>query len=186
MNIVDLLHLYRAKVEELRNSRLLQEGFNPGLTINWNKMQGLRFVSREPDETSLRAFLITFRQFVLNNEPIFINKIYNLCHKYLISDKLKEYLIKSRKDWKEAQKSTGIILVYNKRELNPEFITDLWINGYYFHCDQKKLTILNKILPHEKMLIKFQFLNFLLDATRQVLYMDNIINASLKEGLFKF
>lgn len=186
MNIIDQLHLYRARATQLRNSRLIKEGFNPGLTINWNKMQGLRFISKEPDETSLRSFLLTFRQFVSEKEPVCVNRIFNLCHRHLISDKLKEYLIKSRRAWKNSLKGTGIMLIYNKRELTPEFITDLWINGYYFHSDPKKLTILNKILPHERMLIRFQFLNFLLDATKQVLYVDNIINVALKEGLFKF
>lgn len=186
MKVIDQLHLYRARAMELRNSQIIRKGFNPGITINWNKMQGLRFISKQPDETSLKAFLMTFRHFISQKEPIFINKVYNLCQKYLISDKLKEYLVKSRKVWKNSLKSTGIIMVYNKRELTPEFITDLWINGYYFHSDLKKLTILNRILPHERMLIRFQFLNFLLDATRQVLYVDNIIKVALRENLFKF
>ena len=87
-----------------------------------------------------------FGQFISNNEPVFLYKIYNLCQKHLINDKLKEYLIKSREAWKQAQKSTGIILKYNERELTPEYITDLWINGYYFHSDINKLHILNHLL----------------------------------------
>lgn len=185
MNAINQLKLFRARAEELRNTRLIREGFNPGITINWNKMQGLRFKSREPDEENLRSFLLTFRQFISNNEPVFLYKIYNLCQKHLINDKLKEYLIKSREAWKQAQKSTGIILKYNERELTPEYITDLWINGYYFHSDINKLHILNHLLPHERMLIKNQFLNFLLDAARQVIYVSNIINVALKEGLLK-
>jgi len=149
-------------------------------------MQGLRFISREPDETSLKAFLLTFRQFISEKEPIFMNKIYNLCQKHLTNDRMREYLVKSREVWKNTLKSTGILVFYNKCELTPEYITDLWINGYYFHSDPEKWITLKKILPHEKMLVKFQFLNFLLDATTQVLYLDNIIRASIREGWLRF
>jgi hypothetical protein len=186
MNVYEQFLLFKARAEELRNTRLIRESFNPGITISWNRMQGLRFKSREPNEESLRSFLLTFRQFILNDEPVFLYKVYNLCQKHLMSDKLKDYLSKSREIWKQEHKSAGIKLVYNEREFTPEYITDLWINGYYFHSDTNKLCILNKLLPHERMLVKNQFLNFLLDATRQVLYVANIIKVALKEGYFRF
>ena len=184
MNALEQLQLFKARAEELRNTRLIRESFNPGITIRWNRMQGLRFKSREPNEESLRSFLLTFRQFILNDEPVFLFIIYNLCQKHLASDKLKDYLSKSREIWKQAHKSAGITLIYNRRELTPEYITDLWINGYYFHSDTNKLYILNQLLPHERMLVRNQLLNYLLDATRQVLYVDNIIKVALKEGYF--
>jgi hypothetical protein len=185
MKVVDQLYLYRARAEELINSRLLREGFNPGFTISWNRIQGLRFSSKEPDETCLRSFLITFRQFVTEREPVFIFKIYNICQKHLTGDKLKEYLFKSRKAWINSLKTTGIMLVYNNREMSPESINDLWINGYYFHSDERKYLFLRSLLPYERMLIRSIFLNFLLDATKQVLYINNIIKAGLNEGLFR-
>lgn len=184
MNVSEQFLLFRAKAEELRNTRLIRESFNPGITIKWNRMQGLRFKSREPNEENLRSFLLTFRQFILNDEPVFLYRIYNLCQKHLTSDKLKNYLSKSREIWKQSLKSANVTLIYNRRELTPEYITDLWINGFYFHSDMNKLHILNQLFPHERMLVKNQFLNFLLDATRQVLYVDNIIKVALKEGYF--
>jgi len=184
MNVSEQFLLFRAKAEELRNTRLIRESFNPGITIKWNRMQGLRFKSREPNEENLRSFLLTFRQFILDDEPVFLYRIYNLCQKHLTSDKLKNYLSKSREIWKQSLKSADVTLIYNRRELTPEYITDLWINGFYFHSDMNKLRILNQLFPHERILVKNQFLNFLLYATRQVLYVDNIIKVALKEGYF--
>ncbi len=169
----------------MRFTRLLRRGFNPGITISWNKMQGLRFESREPDEEDLRSFLITFRQFVSNKDPVFLGHIHNLCQQYVISDELRGYLIESREAWKKAQRSTGLKLVYNEREFTPEYVADLWINGYYFHNDTKKRLALTRLLPHEGMLVRNQFLNFLVDTTRIVLYVSNIITIALKEGLLK-
>jgi len=184
MKVLEQFLLFRARAEELRNTHLIRESFNPGITIKWDRMRGLRFKSREPNEDSLRSFLLTFRQFILNDEPVFLYRIYNLCQKHLTSDKLKNYLSESREIWKKAHKSADITLIYNNQELTPEDVTDLWINGYYFHSDMDKLRILKQLLPHERMLIKNQFLNFLLDATRQVLYVDNIIRVALKDGYF--
>ena len=100
------LELYKARVEELRRTRLIRQGFNPGITLRWERMKGLQFESREPDEEDLRSFLLTFRQFVSEQEPVFLNRIYNLCHKHITSDELRNYLVKSREIWKNAQRST--------------------------------------------------------------------------------
>lgn len=185
MNVLEQFKLFRARVEQLSRTRLIRNGFNPGITIRWDRMQGLRFESREPDEEDLRSFLLTFRQFVSDNEPVFLTRIYNLCQQYLTSDKLKGRLIKSREYWKQVQKNIGIKLVFNKRELTPEYVTDLWINGYYFHNDENKMSMLRRLLPHERMLVRNQFLNFLLHATQQIFYVRNIITVALKEGLLK-
>ncbi len=143
-------------------------------------------MARQPDETELRAFLLTFRQFISKKEPIFIYRIYNLCQKSLVNDKFKEHLIKSRSIWEHAQKSCGINLIFNGQKISPEFAVDLWVNGYYFHSDEKKLKTLRDMLLPGRMLSRFQFLSFIQDATRQILYLDNIIKISFKEGYFKF
>ncbi len=185
MNAIEQLKLFKARSEELRNTRLIRNGFNPAISIQWNNMQGLRFNSREPDEDDLRSFLITFRQFISAQEPVFLYSIYKLCQLHLISDELKGCLIKSREAWKKVQRNTGIKLTINGLELTPEYVTDLWINGYYFHNDSKKMFELKRLLPHESMLVRNHFLNFLVEATRQILYVSNIITIALKEGLLK-
>jgi len=186
MNIHEQLEMFSARVEQLRNTRLIKKGFNPGITISWDRMKGLRFQSREPDEEDLRSFLLTFRQFISEGEPVFLNRTYTLCQRHLASDELKGYLVESREAWRQAQRSSGIKLVINKQELTPESVTDLWINGYYFHGDHEKLSRLKQLLPHEGMLVRNQFLSYLVDATRQVMYVGNVVTIALKENLFKF
>ena len=186
MNTHEQLEMFSARVEQLRNTRLIRQGFNPAITISWDRMKGLRFQSEEPDEETLRSFLLTFRQFVSNNEPVFLNRVYNLCQRHLSSDQLKGYLVESREAWRQAQRSSGIRLVINNEELTPEFVTDLWINGCYFHSDPEKLSRLKQLLPHEGMLVRNQFLSYLVDATRQVIYLGNVVTIALHENLFRF
>lgn len=185
MNDIEKSELYKTRTEELKNTRLIRKGFNPAITVQWNNMQGLQFNSSEVDEEDLRSFLITFRQFISPKEPVFLQHIYNLCQRCLASDELKGYLIKSREAWKKAQRNTGIKLIIKGKEITPEDVTDLWINGYYFHNDSEKMAMLKRLLPHESMLVRNHFLNFLVDATRQILYVSNIITIALKEDLFK-
>jgi len=77
-------------------------------------------------------------------------------------------------------------MIYNGREITPEYVAGLLIDGHYFHSDEAKVAILRSILPHEAMLMRFQFLSFIQDATRQILYIDNIIKIAFAEGLFRF
>ena len=56
--------LFVARAEELRRTRLVAKGFEPGIRLRWDAFEGLRFQSSQPDEEALRSFLLTFRQFV--------------------------------------------------------------------------------------------------------------------------
>ncbi len=185
MKPAERLALFKTRAEELTCTRLITKGFNPGITIKWKRMQGLRFESREPDEEDLRSFLLTFRQFVSDAEPIFLNRVYNVCEQCLTSDELKGYLHESREEWRKAFTGAGIKLVYNEKEVTPEYVMDLWINGHYFHSDPEKASALRRLLPDEKLLTRHRFLDLLVDATRQVLYVGHVITVALREGLVK-
>ena len=185
-NPEDQLELFVARVDELRDTRLLLKGFHTGFTINWNKISGMQFISRQPDEEDLRSFLLTFRQFVSDKEPVFLNRIYNMSQQYLCELTFRDFLRKSREFWKKSQKNSGMTLISNGKELTPEYVTDLWINGFYFHSDINKINILKRQIPTERILTKQQFYNFITDATRSVLYVGNLVKCSLREGLFLF
>jgi hypothetical protein len=177
------LELFVARASDLENSRLLRNDFNPSFSIRWDRVQGLRFESTEPDEEDLRSFLLTLRQFISNDEPIYLFKVYNLCHQHITSDELKGYLIEARQAWSQQLKQGGIRLIVNGQEISPEYITNLWINGYYFHNDPVKMRTLRSLLPHERTLIRQVFLDHMAEATRQVLYVAFIIRVASKESL---
>lgn len=145
----------------------------------------MKFKLKQPAEDDLKAYLLTFRQFVLNDEPVFLYRIYNLCMRHLTSAKLKNYLKTSRKIWKDIHKKVGIELVFNKKTLTPEFVTDLWINGYYFHNDEKKAKLLKSLILHERLFVRSKFLDFLIEATNQVVYVNDVITVAFRDSLFR-
>ena len=93
MTVLDQLGLFRDRAEELKNTRFIKDGYSPNITIKLDRMEGSRFISKEPNEEDLRSFLLTFRQFVSPKEPVFLNRIYNLCQKAITSEMLRDYLI---------------------------------------------------------------------------------------------
>jgi hypothetical protein len=126
---------------------------------------------------------LTFRQFVSDEEPVYLYRIYNVCQKNITSDELKGYLIEGRKAWRRSLTHGGFKLVWNDTEFQPEKVLDLWINGVYFHNDSAKREFLNHIAPHQKMLLRQVFLNALADGARQVLFVNHIIKSAIKDGL---
>jgi len=184
MTPVETLGLFKYRAQELGGTRMLTKGFNPGLSVKWDRMQGLRFESSEPDEEDLRSFLLTFRQFVSPKEPVHLLHIYNVCREVLTSDELKGYLVQSRAVWKRALKNAGIDLTIDDVKMTPEHVADLWINGVYFHNDDDNRREIERLVPYEK-LHKFVFLDYLTEGTRQVMYTASVIAAAFDNGAIR-
>jgi hypothetical protein len=75
--------LYCARVQELRETQFIKEGAKIGLKLKWDKEQGVRIIEEPINMTNLKAFLVTFRQFFLEGEPVNIFRIYNLCQQHI-------------------------------------------------------------------------------------------------------
>ena len=177
------LSIFCERAKELRESQFIQEGSSIGVTLKWDKEEGLRIIEKEINTTSLKAFLVTFRQFFMKKEPIFIFDIYSLCLSHIANDKYKEYLSKSRAILKKSLRYSGVPISYNGIEKSAQHIMDLIINGAFFHSsDERKMNEVGALLPHEIAFYRFNFLNLILDATKQILYVENVIRASIADG----
>ena len=77
-------------------------------------------------------------------------------------------------------------LVIREKEITPEYATDLWINGYYFHTTQKLDELKAFTGPFEAALVRNRFLNHVYDATMYALNLRNIATISLCDGYCDF
>ena len=175
MKPIEQFQLYKSKVDELENCKLIKAGFSASVQLDFDRARGIQWSLREPEEDDLRSYLLTFRQFTLDHEPVFLSKIFNLCEKYISDDFLKENLRAARQDWKRIQKDLGMTLVLGGQEFTPEHVMDLWVNGFYFHSDEEKRKTLIALLPHVKSLVRGLFLIYLVDASRIVFYTACVI-----------
>lgn len=187
MNDTDRLGLFVRRADELRSLRLIRsDQLAARMNLSWDRVKGLRLETNAPDEEDLRSFLLTFRQFVSAKEPVFLNRIFNICHSRLRSDELRGYLVEAREEWKRNQRGNGVVVTIDDRTMTPERVTELLINGHYFHSTDLPLQReLQGLGPPERLLVRWVFLNFVVDATRQVLYVATVVNVALRGGLMK-
>ncbi len=177
------------RTEELLDCRLILNGFGTSVSLQSDRMNGLTFSSKQPDEELLRSFLLTFRRFISKTETVFLFTIFSLCQKHLLSDKLKGYLIDARQKWSQqirVGKTGNIQFNQTGKFLTPEYVTDLWINGYYFHDSPDKLRELQELLSRDTFLARHIFLDHLVQASRFISYTRFIVKVGFREGLFKF
>ena len=175
--------MFVEKVDEMRATRAVTGGFKSGFSIKYDQHQGLKYELTQPDEEDIRSFLLTFRHFVAQNEPVFLGAIYNTCHRYVSNEIVKTDLVHSRRNWNSIFKRGGIELVWNDKPLRPETIFDLWINGHYFHSDENKRKFISTIPAFHGLFVRSLFLNFLTDGAREVIYVGGAVKYALKEGL---
>ena len=186
MTPIEQLRLFRYRAAELSRRRLIREGLSVNFTVKWDRMKGLRYEATRPDQEDLRSFLLDFRHFVSQKEPVYLPKVYNLCHRGLSSDGLKQEIIKARASWKEALRHNGINVIIRGKRYPPEHVCDLWVNGVYFHSDLEKRRELEALHLDQQFLLRHYFHMFLAEATRNILFVGNVVSMGLREGLFRF
>lgn len=186
MDAAKRLELFAQRVEELHDSRAVRSGLKNRLNIKWNRTEGLRIEADQPDDEELRSFLVPFRKFIMSNEPIFLDRVLNVCELCLTDQELKDRLREAREEWKRVRRKPWVALEINGETLTPERIADLWINGRIFHDDEAKGQAFER-MTNEIMamaFLKHQFLDCVIDATRVVFYMAEIIKDGMVRNLF--
>ena len=188
MDTLEKLKLFREKAEELRQSRLLQKGISLKFRIIIDRTKGVLIETNKPDEEDVRSYLLTFRQFISEEEPIFIRHIYNLCNQIITDLELRERLAESRELWNEESRGWGIGFIIWDQEITPESATKLLINAHYFHNDPDKMALLKKLssLDITKKVIGDQFRTYLVSTTNFILKLNMIIGITTEKDAMPY
>ena len=170
------IEIFFKRVEELKNIKIVREGYDSGFTLKWTKESGVpNFQFNQPDEDLFRSLLLSLRHFLQEKEPTFINRIYNICHRCLTNEKHKNYLVKSKKFLNEAMESTGVHLNIDQKHFSPSYVWDIYINGLYFHSDVEKSDVILKLSELEKNLVKNELYGFVNACIKQIVYIGTIV-----------
>lgn len=182
------LELFVSRSEELQRLRLVRQGIRAQYNLSWSANDGkLAHTSNEPDEEDFRSFLLLFRQFISNDEPIFINKIFNDCELALADENIKEELRQARAEWNRIfRKMSDFEIDIDGKSLNSEYMLDLWINGYYFHNDAEKAAKLDELTKGSIPFTRMQLFVTLPGLTGIIMGAGEGIAKCLKEGKFTF
>lgn len=179
------LKLFREKAKELKQSRLLKKGINLKFSITFDRTKGVLIETEKPDEEDLRSYLLTFRQFTLKGEPIYLPYICNLCFQNITDEDLRKRLAESREAWEQERKSDGVEMTIGNEIITPERATELLINAHYFHSDSDKIALLKWLtslkISEEELYDQFRF--YLVATTKFILTVSKIIGIATEKGL---
>lgn len=188
---LEQLQLFVERVEQLNSTRLIQSQGLSNVTFKIRgeqKPEGFQMTfetENPPDEDDLRSFLLSFRLFIADKEPTFINKIFNICEQHLSDERLKGELRKARSNWQSIMQGiNGVGIEVDGKILDGEYVLDLWINGHYFHNEYEHAQELKRLASTQIRLDRMAFVMTISDATNVIFYVGTVVAYGLKNGLF--
>lgn len=180
------LKLFVRKADEMQNTRLIQKGFSIQQKIYGERGRPVEFNLTQPEESDLKDYLVSFRHFISEKEDIHLNRILSICHRRLTSDEMKQNLAQARQSFEQIKQHNGSSFHMNGHELTPLQVTDMYLNGKYFHNDLEHQHQLDSLLPFEADLLRFRFLDFVINASKIIAYVRNVVIHAFQEDLFQF
>ena len=133
MDITETFHLFDEKAQELYKSNFSQNLSGSGVTIKWEKGKGFTpNLRRGPDYEAIKNFVVTFRNFILDSDPISIRNIATIYEKLSNGNDLKDRFIDARKKFNEYL-DTSTIIEYNREKLTNRKLIDTYIYGDVIH-----------------------------------------------------
>lgn len=171
------------RVEKMENSAFL-EYLNKQKKVftnfNWNVERGFEFKTNTPNTDQIASYLLYFRQVYAQKERTNLNKICNLVEKNsLITGKGLKNIREFRDIFnKTLKQEVGFKMVLNKETIanTVEELFDLFINGEFFHSDEKYIDFIKqaKMTPMYPLLWQL-FMTPLVDISKPIFGIRNNI-----------
>ncbi len=141
----ELLQRFCAKVQELEDMRFLRQARSTGIKfrMEWDRGGPMTQTRHGPDEESVKAFLLTLRFFLQDNEPTSIRKIAKLVQISGVRQDLKDRFEDERNALNRHLDSSGNVNVvasghtYTRRDVLYTFLYGL----YAHHNEQYALRL---------------------------------------------
>lgn len=185
------LGVFLSCVEELRERPFILKGlYEFQFHVSFDDESGqLTCEIQEAEQEHFRSFLLTFRKFILNDEPSNVDWVLNTCRRFVKyeEEELKEVLDELKAIWRFRYRKGVVQMHTSGLNLTPEYVLDLWINGQYFHGDNPdKRRQLNELLAQELPSVKIQLLWSLPLLTDIILRLAALVSKTLEQGAFEF
>jgi hypothetical protein len=182
------LQMFVDRVQELADTRMMRErqlhNYKPVIKLTTDEAS---VDGKEPDEDDLKSFLLTFRHFISNDEPIYIYNVFITANKRLKAEHhdKRDFLSIARSEWKKAE--TGLeAFIVDQQQLTALYVLDLYINGRYFHNDPTHADKLREFKKYPIRLDRMRFFLSLQDFTNIINQVGNMVAFGLKNDWFDF
>lgn len=143
------LNLFHTRLQQLK----LNNDFfvSSRVDIKYNKGNGIYTVFKGPDVKTVKAFLLDFRPFILNDEPVNFDHISNMAYQLALDATAKKNIDKAKKTWgdilerKKDNPVAGLQLQIDGQKLLSQKNLDMWLYGEFFHLDDHKRDLMIRI-----------------------------------------
>jgi hypothetical protein len=191
MTYLQGIQTFLSTVEELKERPFILEGlYEYHFHISVDERGGqITCEMQEGNQEHFRSFLLTFRKFILNDEPSNVDWVLNTCRRFVLEEKkeLIEALDRLKTIWRYRYREGVIKMRTRGLDLTPEYVLDLWLNGQYFHCDNpQKNQELKELLSQDIPSVKIQLRWSLPLLTDIILRIGAVVSQGLHEEAFDF
>lgn len=178
------LNLFNEKVNELRKSRYFQSIIkeSSGLTFTIESSGKSTVTIKGPDDDAIKAFVLTFRFFIQDNERCSIHNIAKIYNDELnIACELKNEFNEKRDGINQLLDSYSILQI-NKQRVQYRKILDVFFYGGLAHANEKKKELFDSWmrLPLIKGILVSEFHLILGNIYSFLLFVENQNNEILK------
>lgn len=181
---IETLNLFNEKTDELINSEFVRHMQNVGLkvTLKISTTQEPVVIHTLPNHEIIKAFVLTIRFFIQNNECSSIKNLAELYKEMPLSDGLKKDFTWARNELNEEFKKKPFLQL-NGEELTHRRIFDTFIYGGLAHANKEKKEEYDKWMNDKIIapLLMSEFYNFLLYFLNCIAYIKKINVKAMEE-----
>lgn len=183
--LYEKLDLFHKRIKRLK----LNSDFfvSSRVDIKYDKVKGVHNVFKGPDIKTVKAFLLDFRPFILNDEPVNFDFISNMVYQLAPDTITKINIAKAKKTWssllerKKGNPVGGLRLQIDGQKLVSQANMDMWLNAEFFHLDYGKRDLIGRISGNPMEQISyFLFIDLLQRLSELLFWFDkNVVEVLL-------
>ncbi len=168
-------------VDKIRQLRLFKNGL-PGAKMSYRMTSEDTYGQKLelPDEALLRSALLDLRKIYAQGEITNFGSIRNLLHRKVSNPTIKENIDKIGKAYNNSLNDSSFTIIVNGDKVTPMRALDLWLNGHYFHQNQRKKDKLFKEYANFEDEIKFQFFYAVRNLAMFAFHLSQIVNQVIR------
>jgi hypothetical protein len=174
--------MFLDRVRRVEASTIVQREVGTKLEISWRQGQPWRFQTTEPSDELLKALLMDLWPLVVLGESVNLRTICDICERRLRTDDHRRALREGREAWRTAQRKGAFALRINERDLPPEHVMRLWINGWYFHSEPALEAELQGLMPEGQILSRHIFLDYIYRGVECVIWTASVLQDAIARG----
>lgn len=184
LSAVERSELFIRRTEALASRSLLQAIFSGIQTRVVEHGETFRLDSTLPDEEAQLALLVTFRLFLHKREPIYIKKVSSHAFDSIKSPRIRGRVTSIQEELDRLEVEWPVKLPVGGEHCGAAECLKLWMNGYIFHNDDKKLLKLDGLDESLRNTLIAQSLMYVSVASEQMFKLSKLLKRAIRQNIF--